>query len=171
MCDFEFENGLKAEVARSLFATARGYTESFNIYGEKRTFEWQQIEEEEDPVVFTLGEAVPDGKGGFLRGLPSTFERVKLRNRDDLLPKEIAKYTIKGKYYDETNPQLTFEEGGGHGGSHPHLVHEFVRSILEERKPWVNEVVAANITAAGICAHESAMNGGKEVIIPDFSKL
>lgn len=27
---------------------------------------------------------------------------------------------------------------------------------------------AADWTAAGICGHESAMNGGKEVIIPDF---
>lgn len=165
---FEFENGLKAEVTRSLFATARIITESFNIYGEKRTFEWQQIEEDEKPVVFTLGESVPDASGGFCRGLPCTYERIELKNRDDLLPKEIAKYTIRRKYQDKANPQVTFEEGGGHGGSHPHLVHEFISSILEERKAWVNEVVAANITAAGICAHESAMNGGKEVLIPDF---
>lgn len=168
---FEFENGLKAEVTRSLFATARTITESFNIYGEKRTFEWQQIDEDEKPVVFTLGEGVPDGQGGFCRGLPCTYERIELKDRADLLPKEIAKFTIRRRYQDKANPQLTFEEGGGHGGSHPHLVHEFISSILEERKAWVNEVVAANITAAGICAHESAMNGGKEVIIPDFNNL
>lgn len=78
------------------------------------------------------------------------------------------KYTVRGKYYDETNPQLTFEEGGGHGGSHLHLVHEYISSILEDKKAWINELVAANITATGIFAHESAMNGGKEVIIPDF---
>ncbi|WP_330620836.1 hypothetical protein [Blautia pseudococcoides] len=30
---------------------------------------------------------------------------------------------------------LSFKQGGGHGGSHPHLVHEFIRSIIEERKP------------------------------------
>mgnify|MGYP000592363259 CR=1 FL=1 len=167
---FEFENGLKAEVTRSLFAMARIITESFNIYGEKRTFEWQQIEEEK-PVVFTLGESVPNGQGGFWRGLPCTYERIELKDRADLLPKEITKYTIRRTYQDKSNPQVTFEEGGGHDGSHPHMVHEFITSILEERKAWVNEIVAANITAAGICAHESAMNGGKEVIIPDFSKL
>jgi hypothetical protein len=47
-------------------------------------------------------------------------------------------------------------------------VHEFVRSIVEQRKPAIDAVTAAHWTAAGICAHESAMNGGKEVIIPSF---
>jgi hypothetical protein len=48
------------------------------------------------------------------------------------------------------------------------LVHEFVSSIVEGRSPHVDEVKAAVWTASGICAHESAMNGGKEVIIPNF---
>ncbi|MBL8028096.1 MAG: gfo/Idh/MocA family oxidoreductase, partial [Fibrobacteres bacterium] len=65
-------------------------------------------------------------------------------------------------------PQKSFEVGGGHGGSHPHLVHEFIRSIVEKRKPWIDAVTAANWTAAGICAHESAMKNGKAVRIPSF---
>lgn len=51
--------------------------------------------------------------------------------------------------------------GGGHHGSHPHLVHEFVRSIVEQRKPWIDWELAANITGAGILAHESALRGGE----------
>ena len=35
------------------------------------------------------------------------------------------------------------ELGGGHHGSHPHLVHEFVRSIIEGRKPRIDERRAA----------------------------
>ena len=166
---FEFANGVKGEATRSLFNLARSYTESFSIYGDKKSFEWEQIDAESSPVQFTLQELRPDGQDGYLRGKPVSFEHVKLENRADLLPEEIAPYTIRSKFYDETNPQISWEEGGGHGGSHPHLVHEFVRSIIEERKPWMNEIVAANITAAGICAHESAMNGGKEVIIPELS--
>jgi predicted dehydrogenase len=46
------------EVTRSLFYTALGYTERFNVYGERMTFEWQQIEEE-DPVVFRMERAGP----------------------------------------------------------------------------------------------------------------
>ena len=59
-------------------------------------------------------------------------------------------------------------QGGGHHGSHPHLVNEFVMSIIEERTPAIDEYLAANITAAGICAHESAMKGGESVIVPAF---
>jgi predicted dehydrogenase len=168
---FEFENGLKAEVTRSLFSVARGYTESFNIYGESSTFEWQQVEKEEAPVIFRMGELQQDGKGGYFRGKDVRCERVVPGNHGHLLPEGIAKFTVRSRYYDEQNPQLFTEEGGGHGGSHPHLVNEFVRSILEERRPWMDELVAANITAAGICAHESAMNRGGEVILPDFRNV
>ena len=58
--------------------------------------------------------------------------------------------------------------GGGHGGSHPHLVHEFLRSIVEGRRPAVDSVTAANWTAAGICAHQSALSGGDGVDVPQF---
>ena len=45
---------------------------------------------------------------------------------------------------------------------------EFVRSIVEQRRPAIDAVTAGNWTAAGICAHESAMHSGQEVIIPAF---
>ena len=41
-----------AEVTRSLFDTARQYRESFDAYGSKKSFEWQQVEDE-DPVIHT----------------------------------------------------------------------------------------------------------------------
>jgi len=153
-------DNLAAEVTRSLFHTAKGYTESFCVYGEKMTFEWQQIEEE-NPVIFKMEPLQPR------RGCPISVTRVTPPDRQDLLPKEIARFTKRG-VYDEKNPHLSFLQGGGHGGSHPHLVHEFVRSIIEERKPCIDAVTAANWTAAGICAHESAMKNGKLVIIPEF---
>ena len=39
---------------------------------------------------------------------------------------------------------------------------------MEERKATVDAVTAANWTAAGICAHQSAMLGGQRVEIPAF---
>lgn len=167
---FEFKNGLKAEVTRSLFQTARQYTESFNVYGDKKSFEWQQIEAEGRPVIFILGEPRLDEEGRPLRGLPVAIERITPPNRHALLPPEVQRFTVRAGDYDETNPQKSLERdaSGGHGGSHPHLVHEFVTSILEGRKPRIHERIAANITAAGICAHESAMKGGGEVDVPDF---
>jgi hypothetical protein len=50
------------------------------------------------------------------------------------------------------------------------MVHEFVRSIVEGRRPWIDAVTAANWTAAGICAHASAMQAGKAVEVPSFGR-
>ncbi len=41
-------------------------------------------------------------------------------------------------------------------------------SIAEDRKPFVDEELGGNITAAGVCAHISAMKGGEFVEIPRF---
>lgn len=149
-----------AEVTRSLFQTARGYTESFIVYGENATFEWQQIESEE-PVVFRMGPLEPG------RGRPVHHERIEVPDCADRLPEGISRFTKCG-VYDDSDPHLSFLQGGGHGGSHPHLVHEFVSSILEGRKPWIDAVTAADWTAPGICAHESALKQGENVIIPSF---
>jgi predicted dehydrogenase len=154
------DSDVAVELTRTMFHTARAYSECFNIYGEKATFEWQQLEEEK-PIVMRMGDLTEN------RGRPISWERVDIPDRPESLPKEIQRFTTRG-VYDENNPHLSFLQGGGHGGSHPHLVHEFVSSIVEERAPHVNEVKAAVWTAAGICAHESAMNGGKEIVIPRF---
>ena len=92
-----------------------------------------------------------------------------MSNCHHLLPEEIKKFTVGGKY-DPLNPQESLKKGagGGHHGSHPHLAHEFLRSMVEKRKPWIDKILGGNITAAGICAHESAMNDGKEVNVPKF---
>ena len=85
------------------------------------------------------------------------------------LPEEIRHFTVGGNY-DPLNPQesLKVGAGGGHHGSHPHLVNEFVRSIVEKRKPYIDEVIGGNITAAGVCAHESALRHGEAVMVPQF---
>lgn len=138
------DSNVAAEVTRSWFQVARSYAETFSAYGDRRGFEWQL--EHEDPLLFTL-EAVQPGR----RGRPVTAERVSVPYRPDLLPSELASFA-----------------GGGHGGSHPHLAHEWVRSIVENRPPAINAQTAADWTAPGICAHESALRGGEPVAIPDF---
>ncbi|HEY8747837.1 MAG TPA: Gfo/Idh/MocA family oxidoreductase [Tepidisphaeraceae bacterium] len=140
-----------AEVTRSLFETARQYRESFDIYCDKVSFEWSQIEHEQ--AVLHRGE---------------TPERVTVPDFANLLPEGIRRYTTKGVYDSDANVHLSFKQGSGHGGSHPHLAHEFLRSIVENRKPWVDEQKSANWTSTGICAHQSAMNGGEKVIVPAF---
>ncbi len=135
---------LAAEVTRSWFQVAHPYTETFSVYGDKRGFEWQL--EHEKPLLFTL-EPVQPGR----RGRSVTTTRVTVPDRADLLPDAIRRFT-----------------DSAHGGSHPHLVHEFVRSIVERRPPTIDAYTAADWTAPGICAHESALRGGEPVAIPDF---
>jgi predicted dehydrogenase len=146
------------ELTRSLFQLARPYTESFSIYGDRAAFEWPQQEDVETPLLYRMGES---GAG---RGRPISAERVDVPDRADLLPASIRRYTQR--FADEGH--RSFIQGGGHGGSHPHLVNEFVSSIVEHRRPSVDHLRAANWTATGIAAHESAMSGGDRVIVPRF---
>jgi hypothetical protein len=57
---------------------------------------------------------------------------------------------------------------GGHGGSHGHLMNEFVTAILENRPPMVDVGMALNLTVAGIVAHASAVKGGELLKIPQY---
>ncbi len=143
---------LAAEVSRSLFETARQYVESFDAYGSNMTFEWQQLADEE-PVVFTAEHG----------------ERVHVPDYANRLPEPIRRFTTKGVYDAEEKQHLSFIQGSGHGGSHPHLVHQFLMSIMDNREPFPNVRQAANWTCVGILAHESAMQGSAIVKLPEFT--
>lgn len=147
---FQLENlDVAAEVTRSWFETARPYIEGFHVYGTKRGFEWSQLWGDK-PTLFTLGEA------GNSPGRPVAIARIDLPDYADRLPEAIREFT-------------RYATDGAHGGSHPHLAHEFVRSIVEERPPAIDAVTAANWTAPGLCAHESALRSGEGVTIPAFA--
>ena len=146
------DSDLVAEVTRSLYATARQYRESFDVYGSKQSFEWTMIEDEQH-IVHT-GE-IP--------------ERVEIPDYAHLLPEEIRCFTQAGVYDAGENQHLSFTQGGGHGGSHPHLVQEFVTALLEGREPYPNARQSANITCCGILSHESASNGGTTIKLPDWT--
>ena len=160
---FAFQNGMKGEATRSLFETARVYQEGLFVYGSDACFEWG-FTDDDHPYVST---AFPAADG--MRGGRTEVAAVHLPNYHHLLPQEIQRFTVGGEY-DPLNPQESLKKGagGGHHGSHPHLVHEFVSSIIQGRKPWIDETLGGNITAAGICAHESAMKDGAGVEVPMF---
>jgi len=145
------DSDLVAEVMRSLFNTARQYRESFDVYGSKMSFEWPLIEH--TPPVVHIGE-IP--------------HQVDVLDYAHLLPEPIQRFTTKGVYGGEQQ-HLSFIQGSGHGGSHPHLAHEFIMSIVEDREPFPNARKAANWTCTGILAHESAMRGGERMHLPEFT--
>ena len=86
------------------------------------------------------------------------------------LPKGIRPFTTKGVYDLGKKTHLSFTQGAGHGGSHPHLAHEFVTALIEGREPYPNARQSANWTCVGLCAHESALRGGRIVRLPAFTQ-
>ena len=163
-----------ARVYRALFDTARQYRESFDVFGTKMSIEWPLVEGE-GLVLHTAKQ--PQAK---------TTQRIVAPDCAHLLPEPIRHFTSRtfldlpeyahlaggsGADPDGSHAHLVTDPGSleGHGGSHPHLVHEFVSALIEERDPFPNAVQSANITCSGILAHDSAMKGGVRLRLPDFA--
>ena len=154
----KFRNAdVSAHVYRSLFDTARQYRESFEVYGSKKSVEWPLIEGR-PLVVHTAKKPEPE--------IP---EEKHSPDYAHLLPKEIQPFTTHGVYDAGDNRHLSFLQGAGHGGSHPHLVHEFLSALVTNREPYPNARQSANITCVGILAHESALKGGEVIPLPAFT--
>jgi predicted dehydrogenase len=149
------DSDLTAHIWRFLYDVARQYRESFDVYGTKKSFEWTLVENE--PHILHTAKK-PEHE------IP---EKITVPDFAHLLPEPIRRFTQPAEIHDTEH--LSFIQGGGHGGSHPHLIHEFVTALIEDRDPRPNAVTSANWTCVGICAHESAMKGGELVRLPDFT--
>jgi len=151
------DSDLSARIVRSLFDVARQYRESFDVYGTKQSVEWPLIEHE--PLVLHTAK----------RPEPKIPRRVACPDFAKLLPRSIARYTTQGVYDASKKTHLSFTQGSGHGGSHPHLAHEFATALAEARDPFPNARQSANWTCVGLCAHQSALQGGTVVRLPAFT--
>ena len=151
------DSDLSAHIYRSLFDVARQYRESFEVYGSKKSVEWPLIEGK--PLVVHHAKK-PEHE------IP---EETDCPDFAKLLPEAIQDFTTKGVYDLDENQHLSFTQGAGHGGSHPHLVHVFIDALQKGTQPYPNAVQSANITCVGILAHESALQGGKILQLPDFT--
>src|SRR5947207_1072961 len=154
----KFKNSdLTARIIRSLFDTARQYRESIDVYGSKKSFEWTLVEHE--PQLLHTAK-LPE---------PKIPQKVRVPDFAHRLPKGIRPFTTKGVYDLGKKTHLSFVQGAGHGGSHPHLAHEFVLALVEDRDPFPSANQSANWTCVGLCAHQSALKGGAIVKLPDFT--
>jgi predicted dehydrogenase len=151
------------EVTRTLSRTARPYVESFCIYGDRQSFEWAQLEDAAPPLIFAMSDEVDSERQRHI-----TVTQSEIPDQASRLPPPIRQFTQRGVYTSQQH--LSMAQGAGHGGSHPHLVHEFVRSVVEGREPAVSAGIAADWTAAGIAAHASAMRDGAAINVPSFTR-
>lgn len=62
----------------------------------------------------------------------------------ELLPEAIRPFTTHGVYDSADKRHRSFVQGSGHGGSHPHLVHEFVSAVLDDRPTFPDVYQSTN---------------------------
>lgn len=146
---FRFANGLAAQVERTLFETAAPTCENFEVFGSEQGFSHNRV--------LRLGEQ----RSPWGRGLVVQQEHVHPPLRLDLLPPAFAQRLLG---VDGGNPARPRHEG--HGGSHPHLVHEFVSCIRDDRPSAIPAATAAACCAAAVVAHQSALQGGVQLPVP-----
>lgn len=147
------DSDVVAHIWRCLYDTARQYRESFDVYGTKKSFEW------------TLVEGQPHVLHTAKKPEHEIASKIEIPDFGHLLPESIRAFTQSIQDTDH----LSFIQGAGHGGSHPHMVNEFLNALNENRDPWPNAVQSANWTCVGICAHQSATRGGLPVYLPDWT--
>lgn len=152
---------LAAQVTMSFFENARSYTEGFSVYGALGVLEWPSIEGGPQ-VVYAAGP-----QDGAHRGRPIQRTEVHAPDRGDLLPHELRPFTTPTSYQ-PPGDLAPLDVPAWHGGSHPHLVHEFVSAVYEGRRSVIDETAAANITVPGIVAHQSALRNGAVLEIPVY---
>jgi predicted dehydrogenase len=129
------------EMRRVAFPAA----EKFSIYGQDLTFVSPHLGDWESnyPVIER------DAEGRLSPARP-WYRRALYAP----LPDPLVKYTF-----------------GGHGGSHPYIVEDWVRAIRDQRVPEVNVYEAVAFCSPGIVAHESCLKDGERLKIPQFGKL
>jgi predicted dehydrogenase len=147
---FKTDKGNAFRVAVYWYGAHRG-TERAQWYGDKMSF-FMANPNGLGPVIVRSGEQEETDSAGFTRQL-SPFEQYDQPQwwQTDMVPE-------------------TMRHGGGHDGAETFLTHEFIDALVNERKPAVDIYEALAYTVPGIIAHESALNGGKQMKIPSFDK-
>ena len=145
-----------AHIWRFLYDVARQYRESFDVYGTKKSFEWTLVEHEPH-VIHTAKKPEPE--------IPS---KVEVPDFAHLLPEPIRRFTQPAEIHDAEH--LSFIQGGGHGGSHPHLVNEMRHRPREEARPLAERHDRAPTGPASASALTiRPTKGGKIVKLPAFT--
>jgi predicted dehydrogenase len=123
--------------------------ERARFYGDKMSFYFNGPNGAEACTVRSQVKTEKDG-GGFVRAaqVREKYEEVQWW-KTEMLPESLR-------------------HNSGHEGSHCFITHEFIDSVLKQRKPAVDIYEAVAYTAPGIVAHQSALKGGELLKIPQF---
>jgi hypothetical protein len=152
------DSDLSAYVYRSLFDVARQYRESFEVYGDKKSFEWQLIEDEQ-PVIHTAKKPEPE--------IP---EKVTVPDYANYCLKKLQDSRQKEFMMPMTNSICPLPRAVG---TVDHTRIWFMSSCQRLSKTAIhfpNAAQSANWTSVGILAHESALPGWAAYKVTGFWK-
>jgi len=104
------------------------------------------------PVVVRSGKQMGKDSAGFAVALPDfeQYQQVKWY-MTDLLP-------------------APMRHDSGHEGSHAFLANEFINALVEGRRPAIDVYEALAYTVPGIVAHQSSLQGGALLKIPQYDR-
>jgi predicted dehydrogenase len=72
--------------------------------------------------------------------------------------------------YSTVDPDAPEEaKGGGHGTSEYFMIRDFLESVKNNTRPPIDIIRSIEFTVPGIIAHESALQGGKQMDVPVYS--
>ncbi len=71
-------------------------------------------------------------------------------------------------YWESERLPTAMRHDSGHGGSSVFLCAEFIEALLSDRQPAIDLAGSIAMTAPGIVAHQSAMQGGAQLDVPSF---
>ena len=118
------------------------------------SFEWQQVEGEEPVLTHAAGLPEPAD--------PAAGEGAGLRRPAAGADPQVHAAAI----HDATH--LSFLQGGGHGGSHPHLAHNFLMAVLGQAAGLPGRPDERELDAGGHLRPRVGQKGGAQVQIPSY---
>lgn len=156
------DSDVKMQITQACFRMAREGYEGSSVYGSLRSIEWPQSGSALQ--VHTMPDEMNSGNERSFRRVDREEIVAPFDHRG--LPPALVELTESDTFVPAKGDP--FQLGRPHSASHPHLIHEFISSIVEGRRARVDERTAAAWCAPGICGHESALRGGESVAIPDY---
>lgn len=137
---FKTSNGGVAKVTVS-YGMKRPYCLYYSVYGSEGSFERTR------------------DQGGSVEDTTNYLYHSKISGARRMAPVTVPNWN---------NPRIQRRHALGHGTMEIEQAQQFVRAILDDTEPAIGPREAARSIAAGICALQSADQGGGQVEIPTF---
>jgi predicted dehydrogenase len=171
-----FVVGVTEERIRSVSALGWGSKHPYldNQYGNPYWNECALMETDKGHMVrcnvfWLVGE---DGERANWYGSNGTLSMANSGRHGDLWSARLAeaKAVKYPDYLQDPMIPAVMRHASGHGGSHVFLSAEFINSLIEKRRPFIDVYKALAMMAPGLVAHQSALKGGERMKVPSFDR-